>query len=184
MTEINNGNLTTAMKQVHTPIKKELIRLMRQTLHDAGFNKFPAPASKVVARVTDFYEYGEDDETPTQTLRREMRNHPYVSTSFNDVASAYPDLFTEEVLAEFIETVHNNGFVPEDVTLTLSPYNKSDKGTLCIVLIFDREVYGEETGEIVDARFTVITTEDIETETATPAPVVATPRSPFDLLNS
>ena len=209
---LNNNYMTTQMSSVWNGDKRPGIikAAIKDYFADAVFQetqskKFFVPTHHVKMTVSIQEAWLEADETRSATrltpLMQEIKHNPSISVNFSSLAKRLPSVFNAETLNEFAAHLVENGLVPEDVTVALSPYNgtgRSGGGALNLIFIFPVEVYGVESGEQPDARFTPVTVgdeddeysaifaspDDRETEPAaaslTPPPVVK--RNPLDLL--
>jgi len=212
MPTLNNNHMTTQMSAVWKGdkrpgiIKEAIKNYFGDALSQAGQSRtFHLPPHHVNMAVSIQEAWLEADEARSATrltpLMQEIKHNPSISVNFSSLEKRLPSVFNAETLNEFAAYLVENGLVPEDVTVALSPYNdtgRSGEGALNLIIIFPVEVYGVESGEQPDARFTPVTVgdendeysavfaspDDREAEPAaaslTPPPVVK--RNPLDLL--
>ncbi|MEV8220231.1 hypothetical protein AB0O65_10775 [Microbacterium sp. NPDC077391] len=137
---LNNNHATTQLRATLKPIKKAIPTFFKTSVIDEAGRWF-IPTHKIVMRVTDeFPTYGDEDLTAEEELKEAMLRNPYVTISFTNLSRVAPETVNADTLSEFITYLYENGFVPHDVEVALSPYNFS----LNVVVVFDVEVYGEE----------------------------------------
>lgn len=177
MPTLNNNHMTTQMRAVWKGTKrpgtiKAAIKsyFAEAVLQETQSRNFFAPTHHVNMTVADTFEWaGSEDERTTKLtpLMSEMKHNPSITVNFSSLSKKLPTVFNAHTLNEFADYLVEHGLVPDDVTVALSPYNetgRSAENALNLVFVFEREVYGDEAGELGDARFTPVTSEDIEDE--------------------
>jgi hypothetical protein len=203
MPTINNNRMTPTMRKVWRDgkIKGQIKPFFAEAVLAAnGAKSFPLPPHHPNMRVAEvsnwIVEEDEDDEDKLSPLKQELAENPSIAVNFTYLHKSLPEVFNAQSLNEFADHLVENGFVPDDVTVALSPYNDtavSADGALNLVFIFDVANYGTSETNTVDARFTLLTSEDDaddvylaggETVNAVgiPAPPTPVKRNPFDLL--